>query len=124
MSVTAGDGLVLAPSGRAHHSHLSSLARDGFAHLCTDFGVGLARARASSSALSTEPSIRFCPDTQTGHSSGSALFRKGTFGADYGVRKRNLDEFECFSMFWVGFQVALSCEISDPIVVAKINIGS
>ena len=90
MCVWAGDGLVLAPSGRAHHSHLSSLARDGFAHLCTDFGVGLAPGQASSSPLSAEPSIRFCPDIQTGHSSGSALFRKGTFGADNRKRGRSL----------------------------------
>ena len=85
MSVTAGDGLALVLSGRAHHSHLSSLARDGLAHLCSDFGVGLAPGQASSSPLSAEPSIWFCPDKHPGHSSGSALFRKGTFGADYTV---------------------------------------
>ena len=90
MSVTAGGGLALDSSGRAHHSHLSSLARDGLAHLCSDFGVGLAPGQASSSPLSAESSIRFCPDIQTGHSSGSALFRKGTFGADNWKRGRSL----------------------------------
>ena len=58
MSATPAGGLALDSSGRAHHSHLSSLARDGFAHLCTDFGVGLAPGQASSSPLSAEPSIR------------------------------------------------------------------
>ena len=82
MSVDAAGGLELAPSGRAHHSHLPRVAGDGLAHLCTDPGVGLARAHASSTPLSAEPSIQFCPDRHPGHSSGSALFRKGTFGAD------------------------------------------
>ena len=80
MSVRPGGGLGDAP---AHHTRLARLARDGLAHLCTDPGAGLALAHALSSPLSAEPSIRFCPDKHPGHSSGSALFRKGTFGADY-----------------------------------------
>ena len=83
MSVTAGGGLGDAPGGRAHHRRLARLARDGLAHLCTDPGAGLALAHALSSPLSAEPSIRFCPDKHPGHSSGSALLRKGTFGAEY-----------------------------------------
>ncbi len=86
---------MLAPSGRAHHSHLSSLARDGFAHLCTDSGVGLAPGQASSSPLSAEPSIRFRPDKHPGHASGSALFRKGTFGAHNRKRGRSLYAVQC-----------------------------
>ena len=84
MSVTAGGGLGDAPGGRAHHTHLARLARDGLAHLCTDPGAGLALAHALSSPLSAEPSIRFWPDKHPGHSSGSALLRKGTFGAENG----------------------------------------
>ena len=82
MSVTAGGGLGDAPGGRAHHTHLARLARGGLAHLCTDPGIGLALAHALSSPLSAEPSIRFWPDRVPGHSSGSALLRKGTFGAE------------------------------------------
>ena len=94
MSHTAAGGLGSAASGRAHHIHLPRLARDGLAHLCTDPGVGSAPGQASSSPLSTKPSIRFCLDRHPGHSSGSALFRKGTFGADKG-RDRTLYTVQC-----------------------------